>query len=157
MKDNKSIVKLLSLTVLILLSFYITKAFSQSGVKHMSLIKGKCTNLIVGSFRYECAGVILTTHENGRISFSIPIPKGAVSFSGGKSKKTDSRTYALKVDNVSVGSAKKTVRYKVDGLCEMVVDANEDFVRSVVCFAAYNGKAVALNFVGDGSPIKHMN
>ena len=145
-----------ALTMCALMHFPSTGASAQDSINTMMFIDGRCERFTIGSVRHSCSSVVYATLTNRRITFSVPLPSGALTFSGSKESQLDLTRYTLLIDSLSTGDGKSTNQYMAKGECKMHLSADGDFVHSVNCTAKNDVENVVLMFKGNGSRVKRV-
>jgi hypothetical protein len=120
----------------------------------MASIKGECTKFVVSGQAYGCKGVLYMGLPNGRVTFTVAMPNGAMTFSGGKDSQLDPTRYVLEVDTIRAGRANgRSDGYKAKGRCTMNTSIDGSIVHDLSCEASNGLQDVVLEFKGDGSPL----
>jgi len=132
----------------------VTPAAAQQGQTNMVGMKGACTKFVVGGQNYGCKGVVYMALPNGRITFSIGMPNGALTLSGSKDSQLDPTRYVLEIDTIRAGRGDgRSDGYKAKGRCTMRLSADGSYAHSLSCSATNGIEAVAVEFKGDGSKV----
>lgn len=117
-------------------------------------IKGECTKFVVGGQKHGCSGVLYMTLPNGRVTFTVALPDGALTFSGGQDSQLSPTRYVLEIDTIRAGRKNgRSYAYKARGRCTMNLSSDGDIVHDLACSAHNGTEDVVLEFRGDGSKI----
>lgn len=131
-----------------------TPALAQERGATIASIKGECTKFVVGGQNHDCSGVLYMTLPNGRVTFTVALPEGALTFSGGKDSQLSPTRYVLEIDTIRAGRKNgRSDAYKARGRCTMNLSSDGDIVHDLACSAHNGTEDVVLEFRGDGSRI----
>lgn len=121
------------------------------------LAKGKCLEFTMGAEKYGCDTVIYAHFANGRTSFSIPIPSGAISLSGAHDEQKKATDYLLQIDTLRIGHGSgQSDAINASGTCHMNITPKGDYVRYLKCNVDAGGKKVIVDFKGGETPVEMM-
>lgn len=117
--------------------------------------KGSCTRFVVSGKSYPCQAVIYTQFTNGRIAWTVPMPNGALTLSGGRDSQLDPKRYVLQIDKIRAGrSDGSSDPYPAKGRCTANLSLDGVYLHSLSCRASNGLEDVVLEFKGDGSPVE---
>lgn len=126
----------------------------QRGTK-LATLKGACTKFVVSGQDYGCKAVLYMGLPNGRVTFTVAMPNGALTLSGGKDSQLDPTRYVLEIDTIRAGrSTGRSDGYKAKGRCTMHMAADGSQVDGLSCSASNGLEEVTLEFKGDGSKLE---
>lgn len=137
---------------LALLALGATSVAAQQRGTVMASLKGECTKFVVSGKEYGCKGVLYMGLPNGRVTFTVAMPDGAMTFSGGKDSQLDPARYVLEVDTIRAGRKDgRSDGYDAKGRCTMNMSADGSVLHDLACTASNGLQDVVLEFRGDGS------
>lgn len=139
---------------LVLMGIGTAPSAAQQGQTNLVGMKGTCTKFVVGGQNYSCKGIVYMALPNGRITFSVAMPHGALTLSGGKDSQLDPTRYVLEIDTIRAGRGNgKSDGYSAKGRCAMRLSADGNYVHSLSCAASNGIEDVSVEFRGDGSKV----
>lgn len=119
----------------------------------MVFAKGNCTSLVVSGRSYSCNAVVYAHLKNGRTSWQVPMPDGALMLSGARDSQPEPSRYILQIDTLRLSQGSSG---RATGTCTANLSADGVYLHSLSCSATSAQKGVEtiqLEFKGDGSPV----
>ena len=124
-------------------------------------ISGTCRSVMVSGRPSACSrpvGVVYFALPNGRILLNIPLADGrTLAFVAENDRQPKPEEYWMYLSRVRLGTAAETsMATDVGGFCKMLGSASGEIINSVLCEATDSGgNRFALDFRGDGRPVRH--
>jgi hypothetical protein len=115
--------------------------------------RGPCRLTVNGEDRACHSVVYMHFRETGRVSFTVGLGEGLVTFSGDNDRQPRSDHYELDVNRFyDTQSSRQTDPARATGLCAANITADGRVMRSLTCDAQSALGAAHLQFASDGSP-----
>jgi hypothetical protein len=115
--------------------------------------RGPCRLTVNGEERACHSVVYMHFHETGRVSFTVGLGDGLVTFSGDNDRQPSSDHYELDVGRFyDTHSGHGTDPVQATGLCTADISAGGQVMRSLTCDAQSQLGTAHLQFASDGSP-----
>jgi hypothetical protein len=150
----RSQIALVALIGTAFLSFGHAKAQESLKGAVMVFAKGACNHFVVSGQRYPCTAVIYSHFKNGRTTWQVPMPEGALMLSGGHDSQLDPTKYVLQIDRLRAGRSDGSSQpYPARGQCVARLSEDGRYLYSLSCRATNGIEDVELDFQGDGSPV----